>query len=51
MKRNGEGADNLFFRMIMKVLSEIMHELNENGNRQSFEDLEQERSWQIKHQL
>lgn len=24
----------------MKVLSEIMHELSENGNRQSFEDLE-----------
>lgn len=38
------GRGYSLFRMIMKVLSEIMHELIANGYRQPFEDLEQDRS-------
>lgn len=45
----GNGLMIAFFRVIMEVFSEMMYELIENNKVQSFEDLEQERCWQINH--
>lgn len=49
LNKMGNGLMIAFFRVIMEVLSEMMHELIENNKVQSFEDLEQERCWQINH--